>query len=95
MGVCAGPRLQGWRIKLEIRDVFLLRGRGCARGGLGKSKDGDKGGIFRQRQESHRLEDGNTLRDFWLCGRLVGQVAVWAPRIVRRSLAIKVANNNY
>jgi hypothetical protein len=61
---------------------------------MGKSKNGDKGGIFRQRQESHRLEDGNTLRNFWLCGRLVGQVAVWTPRIVRCIVAIKVANNN-
>ena len=72
----------------------MLRGRGCTRGGLGKSKNSDEAGVFRQRQESHRLEDGNTLRDFWLCGRLVRQVAVWTPRIVRRIVAIEVANNN-
>ena len=94
MGGCAELYFQGWRINLKIWEVFLLRSRGCARGALGKSKNGDNGGIFRQRQESHRLEDGNTLRDFWLCGRLVGQMAVRTTRIVRRIVAIEVANND-
>lgn len=61
---------------------------------MAKNGNGDRNHLFRQRQESDRIEDRDALRGFYLGRRLVNQVAVGALGIVRRIVTIEVADDN-
>jgi hypothetical protein len=80
---------------LDDRVLSYSLGSGWCAGSLfRKNGERDQASIFRQTQGSNRQEHGNILGGLRRSRRLVGQMAVGAPRIVRCVVTIPVGYNN-
>ena len=78
---------------MEICDQLF--GRGSARRYFRKNETEDWTCIFRQRQGSEGLQYRDNVRELGRRRRLVIQMAVGTPRVIRCALTIPVAYNCY